>query len=334
LSTDVQQKIGKYAAENKAENAVRKFRSTVDDLNVHTVRNWKVQHIQSINGITSNRTAGRSVALGYDIDEKVKQHIRQMRLTGGPISNRVVICIARAYLQQYDPVQYTLCGEQILTRGLSQSILQRMNFVKRKVTKAAKKLPSDFNQLRDNFHSKIQDVVKTHNVPNELIVNWDQTGVFLVRSSKYSIAEVCSKQVSVIASNDKRQITALLTINACSEMLSPQLIYQGKTDNCHAKYKFPFDYSIDHTPSHWSDSESMIRYLKAILLPYIIRKRFELSLFENQTAIAIFDVHTSHRYNAELHSILRENFVEFIYVPACCTSELQPLDADGGRNYQ
>jgi len=78
----------------------------------------------------------------------------------------------------------------------------------------------------------------------------------------------------------------------------------------------------------------MIRYSKAILLPYIIRKRFELGLFDNQTAIAIFDVHTSHRYNTELHSILRQNFVEFIYVPACCTSELQPLDADGGPNYQ
>lgn len=95
LSTDVQQKIGKYAVENGAENAVRKFRSTVDGLNVHTVRNWKVQHIQSINSMTSNRTAGRPVALGYDIDEKVKQHIRQMRLTDRPISNRIVICPRR-----------------------------------------------------------------------------------------------------------------------------------------------------------------------------------------------------------------------------------------------
>jgi hypothetical protein len=78
----------------------------------------------------------------------------------------------------------------------------------------------------------------------------------------------------------------------------------------------------------------MIRYVKAILLPYFINKRIELGLPETQLAIAIFDVHASHRFNEQLHSILNENLIEFVYVPACCTSELQPLDADGGPNFQ
>src|SRR4051812_15708987 len=57
-------------------------------------------------------------------------------------------------------------------------------------------------------------------------------------------------------------------------------------------------------------------------------------LDENQMAIAIFDVHASHRFNESLHAISKENFIEFVYVPACCTSELQPLDSDGGPNFQ
>jgi hypothetical protein len=108
-----------------------------------------------------------------------------------------------------------------------------MNFVKRKVTKAAKKIPADFDQLCHNFYSKIQTFVIEHSVSDELIVNWDQTGVFLVPSSKYSMAAIGSKQVPVVGSDDKRQITALLTITASGELLSPQLIYQGKTEQCH-----------------------------------------------------------------------------------------------------
>jgi len=53
----------------------------------------------------------------------------------------------------------------MLTRALSQSILRRMNFVKRKVTKAAKKLLVDFDQLCSRFYSKIQALVREHVSP-------------------------------------------------------------------------------------------------------------------------------------------------------------------------
>jgi len=82
-----------------------------------------------------------------------------------------VLSVARAYLKHLDLVRYTLCGEQMLTRALGRSILDRMNFVKRNVTKAAKKIPADFDQLCHNFYSKIQTFVIEHSVFDELIVN-------------------------------------------------------------------------------------------------------------------------------------------------------------------
>jgi hypothetical protein len=33
-------------------------------------------------------------------------------------------------------------------------------------------------------------------------------------------------------------------------------------------------------------------------------------------------------------TVLKLNHIQFVYVPACCTSELQPLDADGGQNFR
>lgn len=75
-----------------------------------------------------------------------------------------------------------------------------MNFVKRKVTKAANKLPVNFGQLCSRFYLKIQALICEHIVPDDLIVNWDQTGVDL--SSKYSMTAVGSKQVPVIGGDD------------------------------------------------------------------------------------------------------------------------------------
>jgi hypothetical protein len=171
-------------------------------------------------------------------------------------------------------------------------------------------------------------------VSDDLIVNFDETSVFIVPSSQYSMALVGSKQVTVIGKEDKRQITALLTITASGNLLPLQLIYQGKTNQCYPNYELPDDYLVDHTPSHWSDRDSIVRYAKNILLPYFINKRIDLDLPENQVAIVIFDVHASHRYNDELHDILKLNHIQFVYVPACCTSELQPLDADGSPNFR
>lgn len=99
------------------------------------------------------------------------------------MSNAVIMAVSRAYLKRLDFIRYTLSGEQMLTSGLGRSILHRMNFVKRKVTETAKKIPADFDQLCHNFYSKIQTFVIEHGVPDELIVNWDQTSVNLVPSS-------------------------------------------------------------------------------------------------------------------------------------------------------
>jgi hypothetical protein len=192
-----------------------------------------------------------------------------------------------------DNARYEAEGEQILTRGLRQSILNRMQFVKRKAIKAAKKLPIDFEQQRNSFYSRIQSSVLEHNVPDDLIINFNETSIFIVPSSQYSMAPIGSKQVTVIGKEDKRQITALLTVTAPGKLLPPQLIYQGKTNQCNPNYQFPDDYFVDHTPSHWSDRDSIILYAKKILVPYFINKRRELNLSEDHIAIVIFDVHAS-----------------------------------------
>ena len=47
-----------------------------------------------------------------------------------------------------------------------------MFFVKRNATKAARKLPPNFEELKMQFLERITTAVKEENIPDDLILNW------------------------------------------------------------------------------------------------------------------------------------------------------------------
>ena len=86
---------------------------------------------------------------------------------------------------------------------------------------------------------------------------------------------------------DKRQITAIYCGTILGDFLPLQLIYQGKTPRCHPHYKFPPEWSITHSPKHWSNEQTMLEYIDHIIVPYIERVRQELD--ECKPALVIMD---------------------------------------------
>lgn len=155
----------------------------------------------------------------------------------------------------------------------------------------------------------------------------------MIPTSDWTMAEKGSKQVKVIGMGDKRQITALLGATLSGYSLPPQLIYTGKTDLCHPKVDFPDSWDITHTESHWSNEESMVRYVENIILPYVETIRESLPIAQhNQKALAIFDVFKAHRSEKVLR-ILKTNGIRVVFVPPCCTDKLQPLDQTVNKKY-
>ncbi len=86
-----------------------------------------------------------------------------------------------------------------------------------------------------SFRDRVVLAVKTHKIPNYLVINFDQTGVHLVPASNRSFAVKGAQQVAIRFYKDKRQITALLAAAADGTLLPEQLIFQGKTKACHPK---------------------------------------------------------------------------------------------------
>ena len=165
-----------------------------------------------------------------DHDADIQQWIRRVRLSGGVINNRIVMAGAEAIITKLAKHKLEKYGGHVkITKSFAISLLKRMGFVKRKGAKAVKSLSSDFESIRENFVKKVENAVKEHNVPDNLIINWDQTGCQLAPGGggggELTVDCRGSEQVTISGLDDKRQVTLLLSVTKSGVLLPPQIIY-------------------------------------------------------------------------------------------------------------
>lgn len=71
--------------------------------------------------------------------------------------------------------------------------------------------------------------IALHNIPAELVINADQTGVAYLGTGDKTWELKGSKQVPVIGKGDKRQFTLMVAITASGIMLPWQAIFKGRS---------------------------------------------------------------------------------------------------------
>jgi hypothetical protein len=217
------------------------------------------------------------------------------------VNRAIVIAAAKGIV---DPALLCEHGGTIqLGKKQADSLLSRMNFVKRKATKAARKVPTDFPEIKLAFLKRIVDCVQEHNIPPELIINWDQTGAKYVLTSAWTLAEEGSRQVDVIGKEDKREMTLLLSCTMTGFLLPPHLIYCGKTNKCHPNITFPPGWDIHHSENHWSTEATMLHFIDYVLVPYVQSTKQELGLDKDHFSLALFDVFAAHRCKSVLEAL-------------------------------
>ena len=69
-------------------------------------------------------------------------------------------------------------------------------------------------------------------VPSSLVMNWEQTSVRLVPASGWMLKKRGSKRVKKAGTNNKEQITLVLSRIMTGDFLPPQVIYKGATPRC------------------------------------------------------------------------------------------------------
>ena len=109
-----------------------------------------------------------------------------------------------------------------------------------------------------------------------------------------------------------------------------QLIFQGKTERSQPSINDNISragFHITHSENHWSTHETMIEYIDNIIIPYYKQQLAIHNLSDKSQIILILDcwsVHKSEQFRKYIYKHYK--FINLIYVPANCTSELQVAD--------
>ena len=125
-----------------------------------------------------------------------------------------------------------------------------MGFVKRWASTKAKVDIQNFEEVKKQFLLDIKVVVEMDEIPFDLVINWDQTGVHYVPVGSWTMEKEGSKRVEIIGVDDKRQITAVFAGSLTGDFLPPQLIYKGTTKRCLPALNFPSQWHITYSHNH------------------------------------------------------------------------------------
>ena len=169
---------------------------------------------------------GRPLMLGEDLDKCVQAYLHKVRECGG-----ARIAVAADILQYHNRGMLTESGGHVqLNWAWGYSLLKRMNFVRRKATTSkSKHSVANFDQLKRDFLNDVHTMVMIEEIPLQLILNWDQTGIKIIPSSSWTMDISGAKRVELAGVNDKRMITAVFCGSAVGDFLPLQIIYKRKT---------------------------------------------------------------------------------------------------------
>ena len=332
--------IGQYAAANGNKAAIVKFSSQFPNIKRQTVSDFKKAYLEckkKNNGseVTAieKKKAGRPTLLPDDLMKKTIETVSALRLRGAPVSASVINAVAKGIVLAND--RSLLCengGYISLNADWARQILYRMDVIGRKMSRRMATTaripvaPGILKETKLDFQRRIKILQERYQVPDDLILNFDQTPLPYVCVSNHTLHEKGASSVPLVGKGKKKQITGTFTVTKSGIFLPMQLIYEGKTDRCLPKdVTFPEGFDLTYTQNHWSNEEKALQHLTKIVFPYVEKKKAELNLPAEQKALLIFDVfkgQKTKRYQDHLES----NGCAWVYIPANLTDQFQPLD--------
>ena len=78
--------------------------------------------------------------------------------------------------------------------------MKRMGLVKRRGSTQAKKSVSfaEYQHLRSTYLHQISGIIAVHKIPQEMVVNWNQSGINIVPSSNWTMEQEGASRVEIV----------------------------------------------------------------------------------------------------------------------------------------
>ena len=180
---------------------------------------------------TIDTKRGRPTILSEELHQKLRAMIVKLR-TAGPVTN---IHVVRGVLAGIVRPNFKKIG-QFLDFEVTRSYefeQDHMNFSRRAATASRPIIiQSLWEEINTQYLHDIVSAVQTYNIPDELILNADQTPSKYVPTTNVTLAEQGTAHLPVRGRNVKRAITVTAIQSLSGKILPFQIIYTGKTERC------------------------------------------------------------------------------------------------------
>ena len=330
--------IGNYAVIHGTSAALCHFKNKFPDLKYTTLCEWrkaiivKTQKDNEVVTESEEKKRGRPEMLPEDVLSLIMKYIRAIRDAGGIINTAIVMAAGLGIIKKVNPGLLECNGGYVvLKKSWAKHLLAKMNFVKWKATtKKPKVTVSNFEELRSQYLMDIKAIITMEEIPDDMVLNWDQTAIKYIPLSNWTMDKEGCKRVEVVGIDDKRQIMTTFAASLSGNFLPMQLVYEGKTTKCHPAVEFPEGWHVTHMPSHWCNEETVIEYIKSVIVSYMTQKRKQLGLDLKQTELVILDEFEGQTTNRMLN-LLQSNDLMYVIVPPNCIDQMQPPDISVNR---
>ncbi|KLO09796.1 hypothetical protein SCHPADRAFT_788445, partial [Schizopora paradoxa] len=209
-------------------------------------------------------------------------------------------------------------------------VKKELNWVMRKPTRAAKKVPQDAEDQIYRSFLRISLSFRDARIQHAaLMINFDQTQIVYHLGSGFSYDVRGTKQVSVVNHEEKRAFTLTVGISLAGDLLPFHATFKGKSNQSlpkttASKYDaaedLGFVFSYSNTDTYWATLDIVKLYISDIVVPYWDKKKAELGCKPSQECILQMDVWSVHR-SKDLRDWLRDTYPWIIieYIPGGCT---------------
>ena len=92
--------------------------------------------------------------------------------------------------------------------------------------------PGILKEAKLGFQREVKTLQTEFSVPEDLILDFDQTPLTSVCSLSHTLQQKGSTSLPLIGKGKNKQITGTFTVTMTGEVLPMQLIYEGKTPRC------------------------------------------------------------------------------------------------------
>ena len=119
-----------------------------------------------------------------------------------------------------------------------------------------------WNEIKSQFLQEISQKVLFHSIPDELIINADQTPSKFVAADNITMATKAPWHITRAGSSDKRSVTLIVCESLDDKILPFQLIYKRKTQRSFPVVDFPDGFCLSYIEKHWSNDKETVPLIK------------------------------------------------------------------------